>query len=50
MFPPDMAQDDLPDQEAEQEAGRTGKHDSDAAQRETLDLAENGPSIGVGQG
>ena len=49
MLAPGMAQEYLPDQKAEHKAGRTGKRDSDAAQRETLDLAENGPSIGGGQ-
>ena len=49
MFAPRVAQDYLPDQEAEQEAGRAGKRDSNAAQRETLYLAEYGPAIGGGQ-
>jgi hypothetical protein len=54
MLTPGMAKEHLPDQKAEHEAGRTGKRDSDAAQRETLnfpeyDRAENGLSIGGGQ-
>jgi hypothetical protein len=44
-----MPQEYLPDQKAEHEAGRTGKRDSDAPHRETLDLAENRLSIGGGQ-
>jgi len=54
MLTPGMAQKYLPDQKTEHKAGRAGKRDRDAAQRETLDLpeydrAKNGPAIGGGQ-
>ena len=41
MFPPGMAEHDLPDQNAQHGARRYGNHQGSTAQRETLYLAES---------
>ncbi len=49
MFTPGVAQNYLPDQQPEHEAGRAGDRERDAAQREALYFAKSEPATGGGQ-